>query len=417
MQMADLAGSLNHTIATLTVTTEEVRLIADRFRRAMVSGLAGMPSSLKMLPSHLAKPDGSEQGLYLALDFGGTNVRVVLVELLGSGKWIIRHKQSAALKDPQGGYDYTAGATTTAELFDFLAEQIAAVVDKDRDYFLGYTFSFPCHQQRVEQAVLIEWTKEIETTGVKGREVGQLLTEALLRRGLHRVKTAAIINDTVGTLLAASFSDQCADIGAICGTGHNTCYYDPVRSMIINMESGNFDNLSVTEYDEKLDAASGKYGSQRLEKMVAGRYLGELVRLIAADYIGLSLAANNLTAEDLAGVIGGNVPGGHEIAELNAKDLSCLKDIAQAVVNRSARLAAATFLGVLDCVDPKLKCRHTIAVDGSLYEKMPGYAEAVTTTIKDVLGANADMVSVRLVKDGSGVGAAIAAAVATRTSG
>lgn len=413
--MAELASSFIETKAALTVTIEEVRRIADRFRRAMVLGLAGEQSSLKMLPSYLGKPAGSEQGLYLALDFGGTNVRVQLVELLGSGQWVIRQKKAVALKDPQGGYDFTAAQAKAEQLFDFLAAQIAAVADETRDYRLGHTFSFPCYQRGINHAVLIDWTKEIKTTGAKGREVGQLLTEALIRRGLRRVKATAIINDTVGTLLAAAFGDPCADIGAICGTGHNACYYEPARAMIINMESGNFDALPLSRYDEQLDAASEKYGTQRLEKMVSGRYLGELVRLIAVDHLAWHLGANILTAEDLAGIIGGAVPRLRELTQLTAQELSLLQEITQVVVTRSARLVTATFLGVLDYIDPELTDRHTIAVDGSLYEKMPGYANVIKLTLAEALGDKASLVNVKLAKDGSGVGAAIAAAVATGT--
>lgn len=44
------------------------------------------------------------------------------------------------------------------------------------------------------------------------------------------------------------------------------------------------------------------------------------------------------------------------------------------VARRSARLAAATYHGVLLRIDPALSGPHVVAIDGSLYEKMPGYA-------------------------------------------
>jgi hexokinase len=53
--------------------------------------------------------------------------------------------------------------------------------------------------------------------------------------------------------------------------------------------------------------------------------------------------------------------------------------------------------------------RHTIAVDGSLYDKMPGYRE----TVERVLVSHLPQAVARtcLVKDGSGIGAAVAAAL------
>ena len=251
---------------------------------------------------------------------------------------------------------------------------------------------------------------------MEGREITALLTEALLRKGLGRVKPRAIINDTVGTLLTAAYGDSNTDIGAICGTGHNTCYFESATNMIVNMESGNFADLPFTEYDQYLDAASERPGSQRLEKMVAGRYLGELFRLIIADCLGLSLDPDVLTAENLAGILSG-LPGIVQFAALTVDELQLVQAVAEAVTARSAQLVAATFLGVLARIDPALQSQHTIAVDGSLFEKMPGYAPMIEATLTKALGYKAGRLTIKLSKDGSGIGAAIAAAVAGSAAG
>jgi hexokinase len=373
----------------LTLTPAQEDAVVRAFRAAMATGLAGEPGALKMLPSHLGKPSGDERGFFLALDFGGSNVRVQLVELCGQGKWLVRRQTAAPLRDPAGAYDHTAAAATGEQLFDFLAAQIASLVDDGRDYHLGHTFSFPCRQPDIGHAFLLGWTKEIKTAGVEGREVNGLLAAALARRGLERVRPVAAINDTVGTLLAAAYRDPSVDIAAICGTGHNTCYYDGDRGMIINMESGNFAALPLSRWDDHLDAASERPGAQRLEKAVAGRYLGELVRLIIADAGGEAGPPYSLAAEDLA----------RWLAE---PDGPCRR-LAALVAERSARLVAATFRGVQAHIDPARRNKHTIAIDGSLYEKMPGYAGMLAAA----LGA-----SPVLAKDGSGAGAAVAAALA-----
>lgn len=413
--MDDPAKRFDKVKAAFTLSPDQISQIATKFQAAMRDGLAGRPSSLKMLPSFLAKPSGSEQGRFLALDFGGTNVRAQLIEL-GGGRWTVLGKRALPLKDPAGRYDYTAAETAAAELFNFLADQIAAVASDASDYSLGHTFSFPCRQQGLNRAVLINWTKEIKTAGVEGREITALLTEALLRKGLVRVKPRAIINDTVGTLLTAAYGDPNTDIGSICGTGHNTCYFESATDMIVNMESGNFADLPFTEYDQYLDAASERPGSQRLEKMVAGRYLGELVRLIIVDCLGLSLDSDVLTAEDLAGILSG-LPGIVQFAALTVDELQLVQAVAEAVTARSAQLVAATFLGVLARIDPALQSQHTIAVDGSLYEKMPGYAPMIKAMLTKALGDKAGRLTTKLSKDGSGIGAAIAAAVAGSAAG
>ena len=418
----------------LAVPCRLMNSIAASFRQAMLAGLSGKPSSLKMLPSFISCPTGREQGKIVAVDFGGTNVRVLFVELAGKGKTYIIDRRFFPLRDRLGTYDYTASSASGIELFSFIAGKIAEIVPPDGVYPLGHTFSFPCHQYGVNEAVLISWTKEIKTAGVEGQNVGQLLQQALARNKLGHVFPQAVINDTTGTLLAAAYNDADTTIGAICGTGHNSCYVEPCHPisnspMIVNMESGNFDGIMQTKYDIILDQASEKPGAQRLEKIASGQYLGEIVRLIISELatnghfpetadrlrVPYSLPTENLStiladssAElDEVSAVAGSCWG---MRNLNASQLKAIHTIARLVTSRSARLVAATWAGVLWKIDPVLSRRHTIAVDGSLYEKMPGYAEQLAKAMSDILGEKAKLVTIRLSKDGSGIGAAIAAA-------
>lgn len=49
---------------------------------------------------------------------------------------------------------------------------------------LGFTFSFPCIQKGLTSAFLVNWTKGFDCAGVKGKDVVQLLREAVKRRGV-----------------------------------------------------------------------------------------------------------------------------------------------------------------------------------------------------------------------------------------
>lgn len=435
--MADLSRVLADLEEQLAVSANLLQDIAIRFKAAMTAGLLGKPSSLKMLPAFINAPTGLEQGTVVAVDFGGTNVRVLLIELTGQGQAQIISRRSFPLKNKQANYDFTTASASGMQLFDFIAGKIAEIVPTaDKNYPLGHTFSFPCRQYAVNEAELISWTKEIKTAGVEGENVGQLLQAALERNGIGYVQSLAVINDTTGTLLTAAYKDNTTDIGTICGTGHNSCYLEPdhpltKQPMIVNMESGNFDQIVQTKYDIYLDQNSEKPGVQRLEKMASGHYLGELVRIIVS-----SLVANGymngetakplnipyfLSTEDLSTMLADHTSGLNAVARvaanrlgmsgLRTSELVALQTIARFVTIRSARLVAATWAGILFKIDPDLKRRHTIAVDGSLYEKMPGYAEYLAQAMKEVLGiGNDDQVAIRLSKDGSGIGAAIAAA-------
>lgn len=410
--------------------------IAKQFETEMMSGLAGQHGSLKMLRTFMQKPSGNETGTFITIDFGGTNIRLQLVNLLGEGRYEVKQQQSFFLKDPCGIYDYTSQKATANDLFDFIARQIEDLVEQDQLYPLGHTFSFPCRQLKANRAVLISWTKEFKTSGVEGQEITGLLEKALAKRGLSQVIPAAIINDTTGTLLAASYGDPRADIGSICGTGHNTCYLEPLEPatrapMILNMESGNFNKFPLTVYDQALDRASEKPGEQPLEKAVSGHYIGEISRLILQDLIdggllfkgkNLDLAANinPITAGDLAQILADDTQDLIHISHwlqttgypspLPLEDRQALKDIASLVATRSARLVAATYIGILRHIDPELTRQHVIGVDGSMFEKMPGYRTKIQEVLQEIYRDKADQVSLVLAKDGSGIGAAIAAA-------
>ena len=425
--MTNMQAVLQNMREELEIDSNSLRKISADFCAEMEISAAGGMSSLQMLPSFLDLPDGCETGRFLALDFGGTNVRAMLVEL-GHRSSAVLKQRSAPLRDPNGKYDYTANDSSAEELFDFLARLVSSVAEGETVYYLGHTFSFPCHQTSLSEARLIRWTKEIATPGVEGRGVGELLQAAFHRLNSGIVQTV-ILNDTVGTLLAASYADPSVEMGSICGTGHNTCFRDKgnngVQPMIRNLESGNFSRVAMSRYDCQLDAASEKPGEQRLEKMVGGQYLGEIVRIMATNgFAAEALSAggfNSLTrpyclsTADLASFLQPTLFSRSEkLQYLSTQDKKIVTVLADLVCRRSARLAAATFAGVLKYLDPDMAGKHAAGVDGSLYNKLPGYAIQLQTAVKEILQDRNGAMSIIGVEDGSGIGAAIAAAIAIR---
>ena len=173
-----------------TIDGERLHAIAADFRRDLKEGLEDPnKSSLRMLKSYVGLPTGKEKGEYLALDFGGTNVRVLRIRLDGGGKFEVVKKVGKPLIVP-GKYDYIGPDSTAEQMFDFLASLIDEAVDGDHDtrYLLGHTFSFPSEQTDLYNAKLIIWTKEFATPGVEGKVVNDLLKEALARKGITNVE-------------------------------------------------------------------------------------------------------------------------------------------------------------------------------------------------------------------------------------
>lgn len=420
----------------LSISQIKILNIASRFQEHMEQGLSGRVSSLKMFPSYLRAPSGYEVGSFLTLDFGGSNARAAVVELEGAGNFLKLHKLSQPLLEPESGRDYRAASMTAEELFDFLAGIIQEVLTNSTaepmmnsstsgPLPLGFAFSFPYHQRTLGEGILLNWNKEVKTSGVVGKDVGQLLSAALVRRGLGSlVKPTAIINDTVATFLTAAYLNPSVDIALIIGTGHNACYLEQEAPgfdvpVIINTESGNFSAAPETSYDQRLDQKSDNPGEQRFEKMISGKYLGELFRQIVLDFShqGLLSTPNDpprwkqpysVSGKDLALILA----KGDTHSLIGQRDeYLALQRIAHTLTKRSARLVAASLIGIVRHLDPHLNNRHTVAIDGSLYEWMPGYAQELTATLVEVLENKASQLTVKLSAGGTLTGAAIAAAL------
>lgn len=434
--MTNLTCRIQSFTEEMTISTQQIIAIAQLFNQEIANGLRGEKSSLKVLPAFLATPTGKEKGQFLALDFGGTNIRVLLMELQQDGQVRIHARRSKPLKDPEGTYDYIRNKVSGEDIFDFIASLIADVIQPDITYYLGHTFSFASRQTGINDAQLIQWEKEFNITGVEGRDINGLLVEALERRGINHVIPKVIINDTVGTLLAAAYGNSHVEIGSICGTGHNTAYLEkkaPLtgQPMIINLESGDFNQLQGTVYDKELDKNSERPGEQGLEKMVGGCYLGELFRLVLLGMIneGLfsmpygfceKLSTTVVSTKELSIILGDdytqllqikNWLADKGMEETTLEERLAVKEVAERITQRSARLVAATYIGIITHIDPSLCRKFTIGIDGSLYEKLPGYPRHIKKALAEVLGDKSDLVTLKLTKDGSGMGAAIAVAI------
>jgi hexokinase len=216
-------------------------------------------------------------------------------------------------------------AKTAKELFSFLAKQIelflrthheehfethirrrqtASTPEGYRDehtFRLGFTFSFPVHQIGINKGTLIRWTKGFDIPDAIGKDVCALLQREIDLLRLP-VKVAALVNDTVGTLMARSYTSPGKTstlLGAIFGTGTNGAYVEKLSKitkpmegdydgstgeMVVNTEWGSFDNglkvLPQTPYDAILDKDSINPGIQMFEKLISGMFLGEILRIV-----------------------------------------------------------------------------------------------------------------------------------------
>lgn len=89
-------------VKAFTITPESLEQITQHFLSEMHKGLNHEEQTIAMIPSFVeGRLTGEETGQFLALDLGGTNLRVVLVELQGRGKFTTKstkYKVSESLK-------------------------------------------------------------------------------------------------------------------------------------------------------------------------------------------------------------------------------------------------------------------------------------------------------------------------------
>lgn len=433
----------NKIAKSFDLSLSRMRKIIKDFHYEMAKGLAGSKSSLKMIPAYVDRPTGEEKGLFMALDVGGTNFRILELELKGNGVSRISRVKKVAL-------DRNYFKSTSEKFFDYLADCIKPFIkrggaDRRDRIYLGYTFSFPVEQTGIASGVLLRWTKGFVIKGAIGKDVVELLNEAFARKGIDNIEVAALANDTVGTLAAKSYEDPDCDVASILGTGTNACYTEkldcitkwrgpqsPGGRMIINIEWGNFNKLKLTKYDRRLDDLSENPGQQILEKIVSGMYLGELARLVLKDLIskkilfeGRSRAAfdkrQNFKTEYMSVIEGDRSANLAHIRSLLKRlgvpkstfnDRKVIKKICSIVSLRGARVSAAAIAAVITKMDPDLSRRHTIAIDGSVYEKHPYFSKNMKEALKGLFGKKSSRLKLSLAKDGSGKGAAIIAALA-----
>ncbi len=424
--------------AQFEVNLSCMRSIKKAVIAEMDAGLAGRKSSLAMLPAFCDAASGQEKGEYLALDLGGTNFRVMLVSLPGSGKpprVVVEAKYKLLGDHIRTTGDALFGAIA-GYLHKFLKEHAFT-----RDYALGYTFSFPVKLLGIDEGILVKWTKDFSASGVVGQKVVALQAQALMEKSVRNVKIVALANDTVGTLQAQAVLDPNCGMGVILGTGFNIAVRVATRrikkdvgsysskGMIINMESGNFSkSLPATRYDRQLDRESGNARNQLAEKMISGKYLPQIARLVVLELIRKEKLFDGCVPPVFADKEG--LTGSHmdrlevgtpaEVQELARElfgrvltpvELRILRRVFRMVSRRSARIAAAVISGALVRVARRSAKRETVAVDGSLFEKYPGYSRSVMEAVRELSGKVGKGVQLKLTKDGSGMGAAVIAAV------
>ncbi|CZT05334.1 probable hexokinase [Rhynchosporium agropyri] len=457
--MADVPKDLLQEIERLerlfTVPKEKLKEITSHFVKELEKGLSVEGGSIPMNPTWcMAFPDGNEQGTFLALDMGGTNLRVCEIILTDApGEFDIIQSKYRMPEDLKTG--------NADELWEYIADCLQQFIeshhgddDKLTSLPLGFTFSYPATQDYIDHGVLQRWTKGFDIDGVEGKNVVPMFEAAISKRGVP-IKLTALINDTTGTLIASAYTDTKMKIGCIFGTGCNAAYMEncgsipklahmnlpPDTPMAINCEWGAFDNdhkvLPMTPYDIIIDKESPRPGQQAFEKMIAGLYLGELFRLVLVDlhenkevhmFEGQNIdklrKAYTLDSSFLSLVEEDPFENLSETGDLfqnklgisvTRPELELIRRLAELIGTRAARLSACGVAAI--SIKKGYKTCH-VGADGSVFNKYPHFKARGAVALREILdwapkksAKEEDPIEILAAEDGSGVGAALIAAL------
>ena len=137
------------------IFSDHIHVVEQRLRAGINEGLSKArhnEATVKCFPTYVNElPTGNETGRFLALDLGGTNFRVLLVEIGDQSKmeFSMESKIFAIPKEIMTG--------TGTELFDHIADCISQFIAEnglhDEVLPLGFTFSFPCKQEGLNVGV------------------------------------------------------------------------------------------------------------------------------------------------------------------------------------------------------------------------------------------------------------------------
>ncbi|KAL4817384.1 hypothetical protein BDW67DRAFT_35008 [Aspergillus spinulosporus] len=227
-----------------------------------------LESDQQFLPTPVSKlPSGLETGRYLAIDVGGSNLRVAFIELLGDTADPDMARTSASERPLKKAQTQRVKRTLekawpiqehlkmdkAEDLFAWIGDCIAEVVAESlssdatknavpEELEMGITFSFPMMQESLAEATLMPMGKGFAITSdlnlrnilLSGYErhtrrpddEDQPSTKRRKLYALPKLKISAITNDAVATLVSLAYAvkslpNSRVAMGLIVGTGCN----------------------------------------------------------------------------------------------------------------------------------------------------------------------------------------------------
>lgn len=374
-----------------------IALFLDQMNQGM---FAAQDHGMAMYPAFIdiAKLHAFDRPITIAaVDAGGTHLRIALVKISGGRNIEIDHLEKYSML----GRDYALSAEDF--FYEFAQILLPFAIKADA---IGISFAFPGEITNQHDMIIREMAKEIVVDDIQNKSLRDGLTENLTRMMPNKLPIA-IVNDSVASLLSVAVKYDLhryqSLTGLILGTGTNSCYREKCSNVLkttyapsakfdlINTESGCFDGYRGGEFDHMLDQSSELPNDHLFEKMVGGKYLGELTEIackhaqsdgLISDAFDLS-SMQNATAKKVSEILSN---------EPQNNDERIVQQLSMQIVHRAQILLCSNLSALIEkqngCFAPAL-----LSIEGSTAEKIPNFKKTLLESLQKQTATDIECVS------------------------
>ncbi|ODV86739.1 hypothetical protein CANARDRAFT_181622, partial [[Candida] arabinofermentans NRRL YB-2248] len=403
---------------------KETPLFIERFTAEIEDALYNK-SDRCILPTLATVPRGQEKGRFLAIDVGGSTLRIGAIELLGHSEYSL-----------YGSWSWHIGnglKTINGEFFEMIADCILEVVTVnargffgdvcDGNVIAGLSWSFPITQTDVRNAFVTVVSKGFQLSDdIFGRDIVPILTRTLVVKHGLRMDIRAVTNDAVTVFIAARYMFN-SSIGLVLGTGINASFL--LKDTIVNSELSFFGshlcNLASSEIDLKMFEGYHEVSYplhmslkfplvQPLEYMSSGRYLGEMFRiglrsmieseeLFCGQLVPETLSAPyQISGEDMCNIYEFSYEDSRNLVDsklnlsMSESDYNTISSFIDVLISRAANLVASSLISCFNVIKRNSDSQShtesgsqeqvTIGYVGSLLEKFYCYRTKLEETLE-----------------------------------
>lgn len=437
------------------LTVSQLKLLVTKFRSGLESAIQrrqqrqmelieGEAPGILILDSYIKSETFMEayemvKGMCVAVEFVGCKIRAAKVEVNSAKAIAIPLLKEPLLLTAVKRDVYRKGLTDRSATASDLFDAIASIIPVDTNNMnIGLSVGFPCKQRGQDNAVLLRWTRNMQTgrdtiDPVEGADMAALLECAITRRqgsaSVTRVANDAIAVMVAGLALRNNFIKQ-PKLALNWDEGVNAALVLPtilprLTGDIVTVDIGSFDTaLPINDVDLEIDFADpSSQGLNLLDKMMGSAYLGELcrrtiVKVWQNEAPPLAWTRRSLPWTACVSIILDDESSGFLVTEEILKgawdwettesERRIVRLLFKCVFDRAAALVAVIIASLSRATGyfQAAMGGFTCIISGEAAKDYPPFMSTVRETLDAVLEEQGKLIELQYIKDGSLVGTA-----------